>query len=208
MSMWSHARLRRVTAAALLAALSCQVGVAGQLDFAADGMIKEIDLDLWGEAIVHTPADPLDMAFYPVGMGWSLDRVQKAFGGTIVTTAEHAEVDGFLCYLSGGNRVLYLASEDKVDWIVAEPGNTKHDASYHCTESPDARLSLNDGFPQLGATTAELRAQFDVGLEQGNDREIFFLEEEFESYSSVRTVYYRLRNGVVDGISLAYHEYR
>lgn len=193
---------------ASLIAVGCQGAMAGQLDFAVDGMIKDIDLDLWGIAPVHTPADPLDMAFHPVGMGWSLERVQAAFGGTIVTPAEHAEADGFLCYLSAGNRVLYLAKGGEVDWIVAEPRNPAHDAHYQCTASPDARLSLNHGFPQLGATAADLSAHFAVDLEEGSDREIFFIEEEFESYSSVRTVYYRLRDGVVDGISLAYEEYR
>lgn len=193
---------------ACLFALACAPALAGSYDFAIDGMIKEIDLDLWGNAGVHTPEDPLSMAFSAVGMGWPLADVQRAFGGTIVEGAEYAEVDGYACYLSAGNRILYLADDVDVDWIVAERANPAHDSHYGCAEAPNARLSLNEDFPQLGATIADLETHFGVDLKDGTDREIFHIDEEYESYSSVRNIYYRLKDGIVDGISLAYAEYR
>lgn len=193
--------------AACLLALVCSPAMAGGYDFAVDGMIKEIDLDLWvGE--VHTPAERSAMYFYPVGLGWTLEEVQRAFGGVITIGADNEAVDGYVCYRYGDSRILYLADDGEVDWIVAERSKVDSDPHYGCTDQPNARLRLNEDFPQLGATTAELEAHFGVDLAAGNDRELFYQLEENESYDATRTIYYRLKDGIVDGISLAYEEDR
>jgi len=193
---------------ACLFALACSPAIAGSYDFAIDGMIKDIDLDLWGNATVHTPADPRSMWFFNGRMGHTLEEMQASSGGTIMAGPEHQDVDAYLCFRNAGVRIIYLADDGVIDWIVAEPANSKTDTHYGCTDQPTSYLGLHEGYPELGATMADLEAHFGVDLADGTDREIFHIDEEFESYSSVRNIYYRLKDGVVDGISLAYGEYR
>ena len=192
---------------ACLFALACAPALAGSYDFAIDGMIKEIDLDLWGNAEVHTPEDPRSMWFFNGRMGHTLEEL-KGPGGTIMPVPAYNEVTAYLCHRNAGVRIIYLAGDDVIDWIVAEPADARTDAHYGCTDQRTSYLGLHEGYPQLGATIADLEAHFGVDLADGTHREIFHIDEEFESYSSVRNIYYRLKDGVVDGISLAYAEYR
>ena len=191
-------------AAACLFILACFPALAGELDFAKDGIIHEIDLDLWPDSLSPAPAHfftELSTAGGRFALAAKpLSDIQDMFGGTMQSAESTGYRYQWLCYLAAGQRVWFFEDDEVVDWVVAEPSNPKTDADYGCTAQPLAALT-SDAFPAIGATLGDLAAQFDWPLEPNTDRVVYF--SQLDDGSLTRTVYYRLKDGIVDGVSFA-----
>lgn len=180
--------------------------LADDYSYAVDGILKDIYSGRWSEEEPPTPQGQKVFVSLP-GMGETLDALQERLGGVITMAADGEPIDGYLCYRDGGIRVFYLARDEVVDWIVAEPANPTTDAVYHCVDQPSARAQFATGFPALGATTADVAAWYNQSLAQIAPYQAFFLEETLANGSRNHTVHYRFTEGVVDGISIDYAEF-
>lgn len=187
-------------------ALAQQDELDGDLGFAKDGFIREMNAGAWEGASIDPPiagfwtelsnvAGPFKLYNGP------LSAVHERLGGTRQVYDYLGYRHEWLCYVGGGQRVWYFEDDGSFDWVVAEPSNPKTDADYGCTEQPLAALT-SASFPSIGATLDDLAKRFDWPLEPNTERVVFFGQVENEIYYT-RTVYYRLKDGVVDGVSFA-----
>jgi hypothetical protein len=201
----------KIVTTTLLLLFACGPAVAeqdqldGDLAFAGDGLIHEINRGLWPEHL-SPPAERFwekisnaegDLKLFTE----PLSAVQKRFGGNRQVYDYSGYHHEWLCYVAAGQRVWYLEEHDLVDWVVAEPSNPATDKDYGCVDQPLAALT-SDTFPSIGATLEELAVRFDQPLEPHTDRVVFFSQLD-DDISRTRTVYYRLKDGVVDGVSFS-----
>ncbi len=172
------------------------------------GMIADIDDYRWRE-----PRIVDDYLFTSVNAGESilgfeggmLADVRTALGGTIVENFEHR----WLCYDADKLRVRFSGAwrdhnePSALELVTVEPIGDREDG---CTAKPElANIATNDdGVPGLGASVNDILARFGSAniLDGGRlgYRTVAVLGDE-ESWTQVKTIYYRLAGDVVDQIA-------
>lgn len=128
-----------------------------------------------------------------------LGEIQKRFGGERRAWEGTEPPVEWLCYTGAGQRVWYMAGDSIFDWVVAEPADPATDASFGCIENADAVLT-SGAFPSIGATLEDIARRFNWPLEPNTTHVAFSVELPEDDYYT-RTVYYRLKDGIVDGVS-------
>jgi hypothetical protein len=183
--------------------------------FARDGMIYDMSMGGWPGHVTPDEAamfDNIELKGMSLPLyAKPLSEIRAAFGGDIQRWDNVGYVHNWLCYVDGGQRVWFLTDSGDtpefaiVGWLVAEPSNPETDALYHCSNQPLAMVVPGAGYPTIGTSRAELGAHFGAPLAEDADRVVYFLQDTVpgEGYELVRTVYYRLKDGIVDGVSFS-----
>ena len=206
---------------ALIALLTSLVAAAeapepdAYMAFARDGMVYDIATIAWPGYLMPDEAamfDGLELKGMNLPLfAKPLSEIQAAFGGEVQHWEYIGYVHDWLCYVDGGQRVWFLTDGGEtpesgiVGWLVAEPSNPETDALYHCSNQSLAMVVPDAGYPTIGTSRAELGAHFGAPLPEDADRVVYFSQETVgdESYELVRNIHYRLKDGIVDGVSFS-----
>jgi hypothetical protein len=129
-----------------------------------------------------------------------LKDIQKAFGGTLQRQGEDASRADWLCYRTDGANVWFISNAlggfEFVMMVAAEAANKP---AAGCDPAP-AGFTLPDfGVPGLGASTADLKAQF--GAASGS--KVSYRSDRPGGYADVaQYIGYVLKGGKVAGIGV------
>lgn len=128
-----------------------------------------------------------------------LKDVQKAFGGTIQRQGDGAGRADWICYAAEGGNVWFISNAlggyEFVMMVAAEAGKP----SKTCDTAPATFAVPSFGIPGLGASTADLKAQF--GAASGS--KIAYLSDRPGGYADIaQYIGYVLKGGKVTGIGV------
>jgi hypothetical protein len=128
-----------------------------------------------------------------------LKDVQKAFGGTLQAEGEGGARADWLCYVTDGANVWFIANalggHEFVMMVAAEAGKP----AKGCDPAPAGFTVPNFGIPGLGAPTAELKTKF--GAASGN--KIAYRSDRPGGYSDIaQYIGYVMKSGKVSAIGV------
>ncbi len=128
-----------------------------------------------------------------------LKDVQKAFGGTIQQQGDGAGRADWICYSTGEANVWFVSNAlggyEFVMMVAAEAGKP----AKGCDAAPATFPLPSFGIPGLGASTADLKAQF--GAASGN--KISYRSDRPGGYADIaQYIGYVLKSGKVTGIGI------
>lgn len=195
--------MRTLLAASLLALLATPTLAEPQ----TPGMAADIDANLWPEAQLLDEYLFDSVAFAEQSIyfeGYPLAAISDAFGGTLVENYDHR----WLCYESGDLRIRFVG-----DWLQFEEPSNLELITVEKAAGPDAECTVrpatanpvaNGDVPGIGASANELLARFGTAEIGANGRLAYRVVDilgDEESWTQVKTVYYRLADGIVDQVA-------
>ena len=141
----------------------------------------------------------------------TMEGLSKIFGVVQQTYQHVGYTTTWLCFSHAGRRLWFLADETYetrkeayVSTIIDEPADPATDALFLCGDDPKAMLGKQDVLPTIGATLAELNAFYKATMPLGTTYLSAYADDgDDESGHDSRLVYYRLKDGVVDAISIS-----
>lgn len=144
---------------------------------------------------------------------FTMEGMTKVFGMSQQTYQYVGYTTSWLCFTDAGRRVWYIADQTYetrddvyVSQLIAEPADPATDAMFLCQPEPKAMLGKQAALPTIGATLAELNAFYKTDLPAGTlyaFGSASNYEDKTITQHDVKTVYYRLKDDVVDAMSIA-----
>ena len=144
---------------------------------------------------------------------FTMEGMSEVFGTSQQTYQYVGYTTSWLCFTDAGRRVWYIADQTYetredvyVSQIIAEPADPATDAMFLCKPEPKAMLGKQAALPMIGATRAELNAFYKADLPPGTAYAFSSASNSDDMTASdheTKTVYYRLKDDVVDAMSIA-----